>query len=89
MSVQVLGIHWGAYLEQGHLGKILRPTAASEYPAPRLSTRAEVQAWVDTHTGDFAEITDFASLPDIPFADDENDLRYHDLMYGDPACDLE
>ena len=85
MKVQVLGVHWGAYLEQGHLLAITHPTAASEYDAPLMNTRAEIEHWVGIHGGDFADIIDFAALPEIPFESKDNEMLFWDLMYGEPC----
>mgnify|MGYP001582538419 FL=1 len=85
MKVQVLGVHWGAYLEQGHLLAITHPTAASEYSAPLMRTREELENWLGTHSGDFSEIMDFAALPDIPFESEDNEMLFWDLMYGEPS----
>jgi hypothetical protein len=48
-------------------------------------TRESVQAWLDTHAGDFQHVTDFhASIEDgvetidIPWANEENDMAYCD-----------
>jgi hypothetical protein len=53
-------------------------------------TRESVQEWLNSHAGDFAEITDFsASIEDgadtveIPWADEESELTFNDLTFGD------
>jgi hypothetical protein len=52
-------------------------------------TRESVQDWLDTHAGDFCEVTDFyASIEDgdetieIPWQDEESELTYNDCMWG-------
>lgn len=51
-------------------------------------TRESVSRWLDSHSGDFSEVTDFsASLEygddtiDIPWSDDNNEMEYSGLMY--------
>jgi hypothetical protein len=53
-------------------------------------TRASVQNWLDTHAGDFSEVTDFyASIEDgdgtteVPWASEESELTYNDAVYAD------
>jgi len=55
-------------------------------------TRESVQGWLDTHAGDFAEITDFsANIADgdsdviLEWSDEESELTYSDCMF--PAED--
>ena len=80
MKIQVVGVNWGAYLVQGSLLAITEPTAAMEYTAPNMATREEVREWLDTHAGDFEQVLDFASLPNIEFASEESECFYHDCM---------
>jgi hypothetical protein len=51
-------------------------------------TRESVQAWLDTHAGDFSNVIDFeASIEDgdvtvdIPWADEDSELTFGDCMY--------
>lgn len=50
--------------------------------------RESVEAWLATHAGDFASITDFyASIEDgpdtieIPWADEESEMIFNDCMF--------
>jgi hypothetical protein len=52
-------------------------------------TRASVEDWLGSHAGDFSSVTDFsASIEDgdatidIPWADEGNEMTYHDCVYG-------
>lgn len=53
-------------------------------------TRESVQAWLDTHAGDFASVDDFwASIEDgdetidLDWADEESEFIFNDCTYGD------
>lgn len=58
-------------------------------------TRDSVQDWIDMHCGDFQNVTDFAAsieLPnrhggtdtlDIPWRDEESEMTFNDLMFGE------
>src|SRR5438128_12418511 len=53
-------------------------------------TRETVQAWLDTHSGDFKYVTDFrASLEvdgetmDFDWADPDSELTFNDCCFGD------
>ncbi len=81
MKVQVIGVHWGAYLAQGSLLAIDEPTAAVEYSAPDdITDREDLEDWVLTHSGDFSQVTDFAALPRIEFDREESEFFYFDCM---------
>ena len=82
MKIQVIGVHWGAYIQQGHLLSIKQPTAAMEYDAPLLNGVEEIQEWLDTHAGDFSEVMDFASWPEIAWQKEESEPFFLDAMYG-------
>lgn len=84
-DVDVVGVHWGAYLAQGNLIPIQEPVAAYTYkiPVENARTREEVQSWLDRHAGDFEVVMDFR-VPDteIPWQDEENECVFVDIMYG-------
>ena len=81
MRIQVIGIHWGAFIERNSLAAINEPTAATEYTAPTMATREEITDWLTSHSGDFSEVIDFASLPNIEFEHEESEYFYDDCMY--------
>jgi len=79
--VQVIGTIW--------MPSIL---AATEYPLSRYDvenigerTRENVEAWLDTHSGDFASIEDFyvtIAEWESEWSDPESELVYNDCVYG-------
>ena len=84
------------------LGTIWMPTVtcAMEYPLTAYDvanigefTRENVEAWLDTHSGDFQSIKDFAATVGdewINWADEENEFTYQDCMYpSDEPCDCQ
>jgi len=94
MQVQIVGTHWGAYLEQGHLGAIYAPTAAMQYDAPTLieivrdypanTPREALEQWVAAHSGDFSRVVDFAAINEgIEWENEESGDFYFDCVYGD------
>ena len=80
MKIQVIGVHWGAYLERQSFMPIHTPTAFTEYNTPELRTRDEIQDWLDAHAGDFSKVMDFASLPKIPFQSEGSEMFYLDCV---------
>ena len=55
-------------------------------------TRDSLQGWLDTHTGDFAEITDWSAsiepsddsdTVDFDWTDEESEMIFGDCMMGD------
>jgi hypothetical protein len=47
--------------------------------------RREIQAWLDTHAGDFSSIADFSATIDgasYGWADADSELTFGDCMYG-------
>ena len=46
--------------------------------------RREIQSWLDSHAGDFSEITDFRATignAEYGWSDPESELTYSDCMY--------
>ena len=92
-TINVVGVHWGAYLERGSLMPITEATAAytyslGEYELENIGkfTRENVQDWLDTHAGDFSVIKDFEAASgevEIPWASEESDCLFFNMMYGD------
>jgi len=81
MKIQVIGVHWNAYIEQGSLATIRTATAAMEYTAPDcLETRSDIADWLTYNAGDFSEVLDFASLPEIEFAAIESEDFYRECI---------
>ena len=83
MKVQVVGVHWGAFIERNSLLAINEPTAAMEYSAPPLDSREDIEDWLTSHSGDFSEVMDFAALPDIEFKDEESGFFYWNCMFNE------
>ena len=81
MQVQVIGVHWGAYIERGSLAAINEPTAAMELIAPEMDNREDIEDWLTSNSGDFSEVMDFASLPGIEFSTEDAELSYFDMMF--------
>lgn len=89
--VQVVGVHWGAYLERGSLASIPEPTAAYDYTLRPYDlenigefTRENVQDWLDKNAGDFSSVLDFrAEVGEevIDWANEENGVAYYNCMF--------
>ena len=58
-----------------------------QYTLPRdvAADRKSIQAWLDTHAGDFSHISDFAATieeVEILWRDEENDFVWNYAMYS-------
>ena len=89
LTIDVVGVHWQAYLDRGSLAPIDEPTAATSYqivwPHDMEPTYDEAFALAITLAVDFSRVIDFSMRRAcvgtiIPFADDDNLLFWLDCM---------
>jgi hypothetical protein len=94
--VRVLGNGWLSFDRNGFPAKPY-PSMAGEIPLTESDlkqigdylTRANIEHWLATNSGDFSSITDWsASIGslEIPFLDDENEMTYNDIT--DPYSEM-
>ena len=80
IRVEVVGVHWGAYIEAGSLARQTAPTTCGVYSIPydyfkESPTRDEVEEWLGMNSGDFEEVWDF-STPELEWKNEDSEVFF-------------
>lgn len=88
--VRVIGYIWMPSTEAAQTYTLSAHDVENARDGDGRITRASVQDWLDTHAGDFSEVTDFeASIEDgpdtveIPWVHEESELTFNACVFGE------